>query len=253
MMVLSRDKRRGERSCSLELQYGQNHSPPGQVEFLDINCPAELRLRQLSGSLVPHLSPNTPDIPIDPGGASPPGWKNPPETQHLFPCRRSRTRAGRPITRCSHSPDGMTWDSLTHGNERPGAGLREVLPDLVRPGGLSARFDRAQAEIDHTPSRPANNSGTRFPRGVAWTAAVMRHGLIANTQRIRAPDDRLVADVPRLRRVFEQLPKKTSPGCTSAREFRVILLCPTVLFWVPKWLLRRPVGVGETAKIGSCA
>jgi len=27
-----------------------------------------------------------------------------------------------------------------------------------------------------------------------------------------------------------QLPKKTSPGSTSAREFRVILLCPTVLF-----------------------
>ncbi len=27
-----------------------------------------------------------------------------------------------------------------------------------------------------------------------------------------------------------QLPKKTSPGCTSPREFRVILLCPTVLF-----------------------
>jgi hypothetical protein len=27
-----------------------------------------------------------------------------------------------------------------------------------------------------------------------------------------------------------QLPKKTSPGCTTPREFRVILLCPTVLF-----------------------
>jgi hypothetical protein len=40
----------------------------------------------------------------------------------------------------------------------------------------------------------------------------------------------LVAEVSRLRRVFEQLPKKTSPGCTSAREFRVILLCSTVLF-----------------------
>ena len=32
------------------------------------------------------------------------------------------------------------------------------------------------------------------------------------------------------RPAFEQLPKKTSPGSTSAREFRVILLCPTVLF-----------------------
>jgi hypothetical protein len=46
----------------------------------------------------------------------------------------------------------------------------------------------------------------------------------------RSPDDRLVAEVSRLRRVFEQLPKETSPNCTSAREFRVILLCPTVLF-----------------------
>jgi len=50
------------------------------------------------------------------------------------------------------------------------------------------------------------------------------------------PDDRSVAEVARLRRVegvFEQLPKKTSPGLhkrASAREFRVILLCPTVLF-----------------------
>src|SRR5437588_5944041 len=32
------------------------------------------------------------------------------------------------------------------------------------------------------------------------------------------------------RPVLEQVPKRTSPGCTSPREFRVILLCPTVLF-----------------------
>jgi len=33
-----------------------------------------------------------------------------------------------------------------------------------------------------------------------------------------------------LRRVVERLAKKTSAGCTGAREIRVILLCPTVLF-----------------------
>ncbi len=64
---------------------------------------------------------------------------------------------------------------------------------------------------------------------------VKGHGLIAGALLIGVcltdaePDGEAAWDLG-TRPVFEQLPKKTSPGCTSAREFRVILLCPTVLF-----------------------
>jgi hypothetical protein len=42
-MLLTRDERGREPSCSLSLEYGKDHSP--QADFLGIKCPSVLRLR----------------------------------------------------------------------------------------------------------------------------------------------------------------------------------------------------------------
>ena len=117
------------------------------------------------------------------------------------------------------SREGFTWDVGLHylGDMHEGGGARRVLDwlsdeaihfspvgvvyDTVHfPEGFEVLFPRTQAalKLESQESFPASRAALEAYFSAVEDAA--------------------------------QLPKKTSPGCTSAREFRVILLCPTVLF-----------------------
>ncbi len=100
----------------------------------------------------------------------------------------------------------------------------ETYRDALLAGYITWR-GRLPGNVTHRSSCPNSAIATA-------TAAAPTHDAVAeipmNSTNPHPPGLAPSARPPSLRSL--QLPKKTSPGCTSAREFRVILLCPTVLF-----------------------
>ena len=116
------------------------------------------------------------------------------------------------------SREGFTWDVGLH-----------YLGDMHEGGGARRVLDWLSDEAIHFSPVGVVYDTVNFPEGFEVLFPGTQAALKLELQ------ERFTASRAALEAYFSaedaaQLPKKTSPGCTSAREFRVILPCPTVLF-----------------------